>query len=227
MNKKQHIVSEGLKFGMLLQIGGMGPICLLLFQLSSILPLYSVLWGVWAVALADGIYTLISVLGIMKLIGQVNEFSSLYKRIVGLIISTIGISFCLMVFSNGEVDYISQYAWNPQNIFLTLLILNLLNPVAIVCYTGVFTAKVISAKLSNKDLVLYALGVLSSTPIFLSLVVVIGHYTTSFLPDFVVGILNIVVGLMLFVWGVCYIFPNGRFIKFVEKIKQKIVLRKK
>jgi len=83
MNKKQHIVSEGLKFGMLLQIGGMGPICLLLFQLSSILPLYSVLWGVWAVALADGIYTLISVLGIMKLIGQVNEFSSLYKELSG------------------------------------------------------------------------------------------------------------------------------------------------
>lgn len=218
---------DGLKFGMLLQIGGMGPICLLIFQLSSILPLYSVLSGAWAVAIADGVYTLISVLGIMKIIHQVNDFSKIYKKIVGIIISMIGISFCLMVFSKADVNYISEYAWTPQNVFWTLLILNLLNPVAIVCYTGVFTAKVISCKLSNKDLVLYALGVLSSTPIFLSLVAVVGHYTTSFLPSVVVGLLNIVVGLMLFMWGICYVFPDCQLFKYMAKIKEKLIYRKK
>ena len=63
MSSKKFIMLDGLKFGMLLQIGGMGPICLLIFQLSSILPLYSVLSGAWAVAIADGVYTLISVYG--------------------------------------------------------------------------------------------------------------------------------------------------------------------
>ena len=224
MNKKNNLMLDGFKFGMLLQVGGMGPICLLLFQLSSIIPLFPVLWGVWAVALADGIYILISVLGIMKIINQVHEFSSLYKKIVGFIISVIGLSFCMMVFAENNTDYISEYAWSSQNIFLTLLILNLFNPVAIVCYTGVFTAKVISAKLSHKELISYAFGVLLTTPIFLSMVVVIGHYTTSFLPSFMVGFLNIIVGIMLICWGICYIFPSCKLL--AAKIKSKFLLNK-
>lgn len=213
---KKYPVIDGLKLGMALQFGGMGPICLLLFQLSSILPLKSVLGGVWAVTLVDGIYISISVLGIMQLIRQVKEFSDIYKKIVGIIIAVIGLSFCLMVFSQGDNNYISEYAWTPDNTFVTLFILNLLNPVAIVCYTGVFTAKVIGTRLNHKNLILFALGTLLSTPIFLSAVVIIGHFGTSFFPPVVVSALNLIVGIALIWWGISHIFPTVNLQKFLK-----------
>lgn len=218
---KKYPVIDGLKLGMALQFGGMGPICLLLFQLSSILPLKSVLGGVWAVTLVDGIYISISVLGIMQLIRQVKEFSDIYKKIVGAVIALIGLSFCLMVFSGGDNNYISEYAWSPDNTFVTLFILNLLNPVAIVCYTGVFTAKVIGTRLNHKNLILFALGTLLSTPIFLSAVVIIGHYGTSFFPPALIAALNLIVGMALIYWGICYIAPHCKLCKMVNTVRMK------
>lgn len=227
MNKSFSPALDGLKLGMALQFGGMGPICLLLFQLSSILPLTPVLGGVWAVTFVDGIYIAISVLGIMQLIRQVKEFSSFYKKIVGTVIAVIGLSFCLMVFSNGDTNYISEYAWSADNVFWTLFFLNLLNPVAIVCYTGVFTAKVISSKLNHRELILFALGTLSSTPVFLSAVVIVGHFGTSFFPPALVGLLNLIVGLMLIYWGVCYIFPDCKLCRLLKNFKCKLPYLKK
>lgn len=218
----KHPVVDGLKLGMALQFGGMGPICLLLFQLSSLLPLKTVLGGVWAVTFVDGIYIAISVLGIMQLIRQVKEFSDIYKKIVGVIIALIGLSFCLMVFSQDDNNYISQFAWTPDNTFITLFILNLLNPVAIVCYTGVFTAKVISTKLSHKNLVLFAFGTLLSTPIFLSAVVIIGHLGASFFPAFIVSTLNLMIGLALIYWGIIHIFPSLSLRRHIVRFKQTV-----
>lgn len=90
-------VLKGFKMGMLLQVGGMGPICLLLFQLASLLPLPSVLGGVWAVTMADAIYIVISLLGIMGIIKQVQNFSNVFKIISGVIIVMLGISFCMVI----------------------------------------------------------------------------------------------------------------------------------
>lgn len=235
MNLKNSAVLDGFKLGMALQFGGMGPICLLLFQLSSLLPLASVLGGVWAVTLVDGIYITISVLGIMQLITQVKDFSPIYKKIVGLVIALIGFSFCLMVFSSSKTNYISEYSWHSVNVFWTLFFLNLLNPVAIVCYTGVFTAKVISSKLNHKALSWFALGTLASTPVFLSAVVIIGHFGTSFFPPVLVGILNLIVGLMLIYWGILCMFPESKLINKIHdnienmksKFKKLLAKRKK
>lgn len=222
MNKNRNSLLDGLKLGMALQFGGMGPICLLLFQLSAILPLMPVLGGVWAVTLVDGIYIAISVLGIMQMIRQVKDFSPIYKKIVGLVIAMIGVSFCLMVFSGDETSYISEYSWQSVNVFWTLFFLNLLNPVAIVCYSGVFTAKVINSGLGHKDLILFALGTLSSTPIFMSAVVIVGHFGTSFFPPVIIGGLNLIVGIMLIYWGLRCIWPQAKIFEIlnVQKLKK-------
>lgn len=201
-------MSNGLKLGMLLQVGGMGPICFLLFQLASILPLVDVLIGVWAVALADAIYITISMLGIMGIIRQVKGFSSIFKSISGVIIVMLGISFCMMIFSESAIDTLFPYDWKTKNVFAGLFILTMLNPVTIVCFSGVLTAKLVDTNMNNKQLSLFALGTLLSTPIFLSFVVLLGAFGSSFLPEILVKILNFVVGVLLIYWGFRYIFPN-------------------
>lgn len=227
MNKRINPALDGLKLGMALQFGGMGPICLLLFQLSALLPLVPVLKGVWAVTLVDGIYITISVLGIMQLVRQVKEFSPIYKKIVGVVIALIGLSFCLMIFSNDEINYLNEYSWQNVNVFWTLFFLNLLNPVAIVCYTGVFTAKVIDSKLDHKDLVLFAFGTLCSTPIFLSAVVVVGHFGTSFFPPVMIAVLNLLVGFMLIYWGMRCIFPHAALFAKIDESLKRLKIRQR
>lgn len=201
-------VINGFKLGMVLQVGGMGPICFLLFQLASLLPLYSVLGGVWAVTMADAIYIGISLLGIMGIIKQVKNFSNVFKIISGLIIVLLGISFCMLVFSEDDIRKLISYNWTVENVFLTLFILTILNPVTIVCFSGVFTAKLVDTNMKNKELIYFALGTLLSTPVFLSLVVIFGALGASFFPITLVNILNFMVGLALVYWGIKYIFPN-------------------
>lgn len=208
-------VVKGLNLGMLLQIGGMGPICFLLFQLASFMPLASVLGGVWAVTMADAIYISISLLGIMGIIKQAKGFSKLFKAISGVIIVMLGISFCLLVFSEDTTRKLIQYNWTVENVFWSLFFLTMLNPVTIICFSGVFTAKLVDTNMKNKDLAFFALGTLLSTPIFMSFVVVLGAFGASVFPFVIVKTLNLIVGAMLVYWGLKYIFPNH--IKFVKK----------
>lgn len=209
LNKNSSLpILNGLKLGMLLQVGGMGPICFLLFQLASILPLSDVLIGVCAVAFADAIYITISVLGIMGIIKQVKGFSRVFKSISGVIIVMLGISFCMMIFSESAIDTLFPYDWKTKNVFAGLFVLTMLNPVTIVCFSGVLTAKLVDTNMNNKQLSLFALGTLISTPIFLSFVVLLGAFGSSFLPEILVRALNFVVGILLIYWGFKYIFPD-------------------
>lgn len=199
---------SGLKLGMMLQVGGMGPICFLLFQLASLLPLPIVLGGVAAVALVDAIYISISVMGILGIIKQTESVSEIFKKITGVVILFLGLSFSLMFFSEETADIFTEYDWNAENVFVTLFLLTIINPVTIFCYTGVFTANLIDKKINRRQLILFAAGTLCSTPIFLSFVAVAGALGGRFLPVIIVKTLNLLVGLVLVYWGLKYIFPK-------------------
>lgn len=199
---------SGLKLGMVLQVGGMGPICFLLFQLAALLPLKSVLGGVIAVTLVDGIYIAVSVMGILGIIRQTDAISNIFKKITGIVILFLGISFSLMFFSEDTANAFLKYEWSADNVFATLFFLTIINPVTIFCFTGVFTANLIDKKVNRKQLILFALGTLSSTPIFLSLVAVAGSLGSHYFPMELVKILNLLVGMILVYWGLKYIFPK-------------------
>lgn len=198
---------SGFKLGVLLQFGGMGPICLLLFQLAAILPLASVLSGIVAVTIADAIYIMISLLGIVGIIKKVSKTSEFFKKVNGMIIVYLGLSFALASLTE-RVSYLGVYDWKGSNVFVGVLILTMLNPVTIICYTGVFNAKLMDLKMSAKHLFLFGFGTLLSTPLFMSLVVVLGSLGGTFLPDGVVNVMNLVVGALLIYWGGKYMFPD-------------------
>lgn len=198
---------SGFKLGVLLQFGGMGPICLLLFQLAAILPLTSVLSGIVAVTIADAIYIMISLLGIVGIIKKVSKTSEFFKKVNGMIIVYLGLSFALASLTE-RVSYLGVYDWKGSNVFVGVLILTMLNPVTIICYTGVFNAKLMDLKMSAKHLFLFGFGTLLSTPLFMSLVVILGSLGGTFLPDGVVNVMNLLVGALLIYWGLKYMFPN-------------------
>lgn len=215
-------VWAGFKLGALLQIGGMGPISLLLFQLAALLPLKSVLGGVVAVTLADACYILISLLGIIGIIKQVKKTSNIFKKINGVIIIYLGLSFILMSLS-ARISYLDFYDWNGKSVFAGVFILTMLNPVTVICYTGVFNAKVLDLHMSNKRLFLFGLGTLLSTPLFMLLVVTAGALGGAFLPDVLVDVMNVLVGLLLIYWGTKYIFPSlNEKLNWLKKKEEKL-----
>lgn len=212
---KGHPTVAGLKLGMLLQFGGMGPISLLIFQLAAVLSLSDVMMGIVAVTLADTIYILIALLGIMGIIKQVKGTSSIFRKINGAIIVYLGMSFALMSLTD-RVSYLDIYDWNGKSVFWGVFVLTMLNPVTIICYTGVFNARVMDLKMSNKALWQFAFGTLVTTPVFMCLVAIIGAMGGKFLPDGIINAMNLVVGLLLIFWGLKYISPQ-----LAEKIKIK------
>lgn len=217
---KTHPVLAGLKLGMLLQFGGMGPISLLVFQLGAILPFSSVLSGIAGVTLADTVYILVSLLGIVGIIKQIKNTSSWFRRINGMIIAYFGLSFILMSFGE-RVSYLDFYDWNAHSVFTGVFLLTILNPVTIICYTGVFNAKVIDMKMSSKDLYLFGLGTLVTTPIFMLIVAASGALGGHFFYDWLLNVMNLVVGFLLIFWGLRYIFP--KFDALISTFLQKLV----
>lgn len=213
---RKHPFISGLKLGTLLQFGGMGPISLLMFQLGAMLPFPSVLSGVAGVTLADAVYILVSLLGIVGIIKQIKSPSSWFKKINGMIIAYFGLSIMLMSFAE-RTSYIDFYDWNANSVFIGVFVLTILNPVTIICYTGVFNAKVIDKKISNKELYLFGFGTLITTPVFMLVVASIGALGGHFFYDWLLNVMNFVVGILLMLWGINYISPSLQ-----EKIRNRL-----
>ncbi len=198
---------DGFKLGMALQVGTVGPVCLLLFHYATVLSLPAALLSVWGATLATAIYMTISIISIAKVVKKCDTKNDLFRIVSGIIIMILGISFCLMAATHTD-EVINHEVWQYKNSFLTVFLVNILNPLAIVNYTALFTSKTIEAKYTIHQTVLYALGILAASPLFLSFVVLLGHFGTSFFPPMLLSILNIVVGLTLVYWGIRSIFPN-------------------
>lgn len=200
------MVFNGLKLGLLLQIGGIGPICVLLFQLPTFLPLSLVLFGVLGVALADAIYIGLAVFGIAPLIENIKATDKMFKIISGIFLVGLGLFFISMIWNDTQVISVAQ--WLKRNIFWGLFMLTMMNPATIIVFTGVFTAELINRKLKTKELFGFAVGVMLTTPIFLGLVAVLGSLGSHFLPVYAIKILNAVVGFILIYWGLVSFLPK-------------------
>lgn len=199
---------SGFRLGLLLQLGGIGPICVLLFQLPAFLSLSSVLLGVLGVALADAIYVGLAVLGIAPLVQKIKATDKLFKIFSGAFLVALGLFFVSMIWN--EIHIVSVAGWLEKNIFLGLFVLTIMNPVTIVVFTGIFTAELVNHRLKTKELFLFAAGVILTTPLFLGGVAILGTLSSNFLPSFAIKTLNVMVGSILIYWGIAHLLPKQK-----------------
>jgi arginine exporter protein ArgO len=88
---------EGFKFGMLLQFA-IGPVCIFIFQMSSLKGFYIAEKGVLGVALTDGLFIIVAILGIASIIDRKNI--KVFLKIFGTIILFVfGLSTVLSQFN--------------------------------------------------------------------------------------------------------------------------------
>jgi len=89
-----------------------------------------------------------------------------------------------------------------QGLFWQGVLLTVSNPLSIVFWGSVFSAQVVQNKLNKMQLLLFGLGCVLSTLVFLSFVSLLGMVLKSFIPKTAIAVLNSAVGLILIFFGI-------------------------
>lgn len=197
LSAKQYI--NGLKFGMLLQLA-VGPMCLMVFNTAKNSGFIIAMALVAAIALVDAFYILLAGFGASKLLEK-KGIKNAVKIIGALVLMLFGLNMVLGAFGINLIPGLNLEP-NTANIFIQGLILTLSNPITIIFWGSVLTTKIIEDHLKKNELILFSIGLVSSTIFFLTAVALLGTVLSSFIPDTVLNILNAIVGLIIIFFGI-------------------------
>lgn len=189
---------DGLRFGMILQLA-IGPMCIMVFNTAKNVNFLVALSLVLAISLVDAFYILLAGLGVSKLIK--NKKNLFFKIICSLVLIIFGLNIVLNVFKINLIPVLNVKP-NTTNIFIQGLILTLSNPITIIFWGSILTKKIVEDRLEKKELVLFSIGLVSSTIIFLSFIALLGTILSSFISESISNILNIIVGLLIIFFGI-------------------------
>lgn len=197
---------EGIKFGMVLQLA-IGPMCLMVFNTARNVGFVKGLIMVFVIASVDLFYITLSCVGVSKLLEK-SKYKVLFKVISSVILMLFGFSVFLGGFGINVLPVLSINP-NSKNLFLQGLILALSNPITIIYWGSVLTNKLIEDKMKKSELIVFCCGLVSATLIFLSFVDVVGCLFAAFIPEAIAGYLNIIVGIIIFFFGVKYLVKDS------------------
>ena len=195
------MILKGLRFGMLLQLA-VGPMCLMVFNTSTT---YGFIYGlhlVLAIALIDALYIALSCVGAATIINRAR---------VKAVIKLVG-CFVLVLFGTNTISAAFDLSFLPnialfsnasnQNLFVQGLLLTASNPLTIVFWSGMFSTQMIENEWNKKQLFFFAVGCVMATVIFLTIVALLGSILSDFLPQVIIQILNVAVGIVLIFFGI-------------------------
>ena len=190
---------EGLKFGLLLQFA-VGPMCLMVFNTAQNTGFLVAMSLVIAIALVDAFYILLASLGASKLLGN-KEVEKVVKIVGAIVLMIFGLNIILNVFG---INIIPGLNLNPNSssAFVQGIILTLSNPITIVFWGSVLTTKIIEEKFKKKELIIFSVGLVSATLLFLTTVAILGMILSNFIPDIISKILNVIVGIVIIGFGI-------------------------
>ena len=189
---------EGIKFGLLLQFA-IGPLCLLVFNTAKNSGFFVAFTLVLVIASVDAFYITLSCLGASNFLKNKRTLK-IFRLIGSIILALLGLNIILNTFG---IKFIPGFSIHPNttNILVQGLIIALSNPLTIIFWGTMLTAKLIEDKLTKKQLIIFCMGLVSSTLLFLTSVSIIGTIVGQFLPELITNILNVIVGLMIIYFG--------------------------
>lgn len=195
------MIFKGFKFGMLLQFA-IGPVCIFIFQIASLKGFYVGEKGVLGVALIDGIFISIAILGLATIIDKKNI--KVYLKVFGAVILFVfGLSTVLSQF---DVKFLPALGIhnisNSNSIFIRSIILTGSNPLTIIFWAGIFSTRLTEENMKRKEIYLFGFGAVLSTIFFLSLIALVGSFAKVFFSTCVIQILNTLVGFLLIYFSV-------------------------
>lgn len=203
------MILKGLRFGMLLQFA-VGPMCLMVFNTSTTYGFICSLHLVFAIALIDALYIILSCVGVASVISK-KKVKAVVKLIGCIVLVLFGANTILGAFDLFFLPRIALFSnISSKNLFVQGLLLTATNPLTIIFWSGVFSTQTIENKWNRKQLFLFATGCVLATIIFLTAVAILGSILSSFLPQIIVRFLNVAVGIILIIFGIRLLCKKGK-----------------
>lgn len=191
---------DGFKFGIMLQVS-IGPVCFFIFQISISIGIIPALLGTLGVTLVDAFYIILAILGIGKIIEKHKNMEQILKYFGSLVLIIFGLYIFVSSLNSSSVTAYNIPLVLKFNSFISACLLTISNPLTIIFWTGVFASKTASENMELKELVLFGIGSVISTLVFLSMISIVGNFTKIFVDNYIIILLNILVGLLLIFSG--------------------------
>jgi threonine/homoserine/homoserine lactone efflux protein len=205
-------ISDGLKFGMLLQIA-IGPVCLFIFNEANSNGLYSAELGVFGVIIVDLLYVIFAITGITAFLKN-EKRKKLLKYFGAVILVIFGVDIIANQFNFKLLSSISFSIINTHyNTFIKGIIITSSNPLTILFWSGIFSIKVNSNMYEKSDMYYFGLGAVIATLLFLTIIAVLGSYISEILSVGIIKILNIIIGIIFILFAVKYICKRNDIIE--------------
>ncbi len=175
-------ILDGLTTGMMLQLA-IGPVFLFISDISLQGSLPDGLLSVLAVTIADYIYILLAISGAGKLLEKQK-----IKRTLGiassLVLVIFGAAMIVPAFIPGGLHRTPAVLTNKSiPVFVFAFILTISNPLSIVFWTGLFSAKAMDNNYTGRELYLFGLSAGSATILFLGSTVLIISSVKFSIPE--------------------------------------------
>jgi threonine/homoserine/homoserine lactone efflux protein len=190
-------LAHGIRFGLLLQLA-VGPVCLFVLRTGSEHGIGQGLIAVVGVAFVDALYIALAVLGVTRWADGTR-----IRRTLQYAGAAIIALFGLDIMANAAglqllpALSVAGSAVTGAGTFLSALLLTSSNPLTILFWAGVFSAKVVAERYGRSELWFFSLGCVGATVAFLSAIVLAGVLLGRALPDRALVGLNVAVGLAL------------------------------
>ena len=193
-------VKNGFIVGLTLQLA-IGPVFFFITNLVIQKSFLDGLAGVIGVTLGDYFYIALSVLGIGKLL-ETKKIKKIFSLISSIVLIVFGSIMINGILGNSLISNdVSLIGTNLFTSFSSVFFLTLSSPLTIVLFTSLFTAKTIELNYSRKELWRFGFGTGLATFIFMGSAVVLFSLIRGVIPVVVVKLLNLIVGLLLIVYG--------------------------
>ena len=209
---------EGIKFGMILQLI-IGPMCLLVFHTSKNNGFLFTIPVIITIAAVDAFYITLACIGVSKLLEN-KKIRKTFQLIGSIILIIFGLNTILNVFNINIIPGL-RIVPTTKNVIIETLLLALSNPITIMFWGSVLTAKIIEDNMKKKDLIIFCTGLVSATLIFQHFVALLGTLVSKFIPSFISNILNILIGLLIIYYGILRLLDKPKEVKKRKRRKKK------
>lgn len=195
------LVWQGVRFGMLLQLA-VGPVCLLVLSTAGTLGFWPAIPLVAAVTLVDAFYVSLALLGATAAVSKPG--AQRWLAIVGgLVLVVFGMDMAMNALGKPLIPSFSLFSVAEEtNRFVQGLVITLSNPLTLLFWGGMFTAKSMENHWKRTQLWLFAAGCVLSTTLFLAGIAAFSGVFAGRVPSVVIQVLNVGVGAALIFFGV-------------------------
>ncbi len=193
------IFTKGLATGLVLQLA-MGPVFFYIINLALQKTFFDGLAGAIAVALVDYLYTALGAVGVGTLLEN-RKTKKVFGIVSSIVLAIFGIIITRSAISEGVATAVHLSTTNLFSSFTSVFFLTLSNPLTIVLYSGLLTAKGIEYNYSKRELFIFSFGIGFATFLFMGTSVVLFSLVKSAVPVLLIRILNLIVGCLLIGYG--------------------------